>query len=181
MPHVRSGVTLLLLLAATPLLAGNHPVLRAKQPVPSEYIVVLEDNLPKGFEAVVGDLIIESRGRAITSYPEILRGFAVRMTDENAQKLAKHPWVKSVEENAVLSVAASQSVPSGPLVPNTSASMWYLDRIDQVNPWSSRLDGIFEYCATGEGVRVYVVDTGVLPSHSEFGTRVDSAPTLDRT
>ena len=41
---------------------------------------------------------------------------------------------------------------------------WNLDRIDA----HSGLDDTFNYTATGEGTTVYVVDTGVRISHTEF-------------
>ena len=41
---------------------------------------------------------------------------------------------------------------------------WNLDRIDA----RTGLDDTFNYTATGEGTTVYVVDTGVRISHTEF-------------
>jgi subtilisin family serine protease len=51
--------------------------------------------------------------------------------------------------------------------------LWHLDRIDQVG---GALDGRFDRRSTGAGAVVYVMDTGVMATHSEFraagGTRV---------
>ena len=47
--------------------------------------------------------------------------------------------------------------------------LWNLDRIDQVHP---DLDGTFNRSNRGEGSVVYVMDTGVMASHGEFGRRV---------
>lgn len=41
------------------------------------------------------------------------------------------------------------------------------------------MDGSYSWCADGTGVRIYIIDTGVLDSHSEFATnRVDTLPEL---
>lgn len=51
--------------------------------------------------------------------------------------------------------------------------LWHLDRIDQVG---GVLDGRFDRRATGAGAVVYVMDTGIMASHTEFsgpnGSRV---------
>lgn len=45
--------------------------------------------------------------------------------------------------------------------------LWHLDRIDQV---SSELDGKFDRRNGGAGGVIYIMDTGVMASHSEFAT-----------
>ena len=51
--------------------------------------------------------------------------------------------------------------------PSASDLLWHLDRIDQVD---SHLDGVYHRDQTGAGAVVYVMDTGVMASHSEFLT-----------
>ncbi|HVS33784.1 MAG TPA: S8 family serine peptidase [Thermoanaerobaculia bacterium] len=44
--------------------------------------------------------------------------------------------------------------------------LWHLDRVDQID---GQLDGLFDRRGGGVGSVVYVMDTGVLASHAEFG------------
>jgi subtilisin family serine protease len=49
--------------------------------------------------------------------------------------------------------------------------LWHLDRIDQIDP---HLDGVYHRDQSGAGAIVYVMDTGVMASHSEFLTTAGS-------
>jgi subtilisin family serine protease len=48
---------------------------------------------------------------------------------------------------------------------------WGLDRIDQRN---RPLSGTYTYNFTGSGVRVYVIDTGIRTTHTQFGGRASN-------
>ena len=57
------------------------------------------------------------------------------------------------------------------LTPEAPTSLWGLDRIDQR---TLPLNNQFSRAFTGSGVTAYIIDTGVLSTHSEFGGRVSS-------
>ena len=57
---------------------------------------------------------------------------------------------------------------AGRALTTQTSPVWGLDRIDQV---SLPLDSKYNYASNGNGVKVYVVDTGIRLSHSQFGGR----------
>ena len=57
---------------------------------------------------------------------------------------------------------------AGRALTTQTSPAWGLDRIDQV---SLPLDSKYNYASNGNGVKVYVVDTGIRLSHSQFGGR----------
>lgn len=81
------------------------------------------------------------------------------MTPEEAAAAATDPGVIAVDPNAQLASAATQ--PSPP---------WGLDRSDQND---LPLDGSFTYSDTaGEGTTLYIIDSGINPTHTEFAGRL---------
>ena len=79
------------------------------------------------------------------------------MSEKDAERLSEDFRVKFVEEDAVMTADATQSNPP-----------WGLDRIDQHN---LPLNATYNYNWTGSGVRVYVIDTAIRTSHTQFGGR----------
>jgi hypothetical protein len=67
------------------------------------------------------------------------------------------------------SVASNVVVPTSSEVARSIASVWGIDRIDER---ASVADGYLSMPSRGQGIRVYVVDTGVRASHSEFTNRI---------
>lgn len=60
--------------------------------------------------------------------------------------------------------------------PHSWPVQWHLDRLDQDHTSShAPLDGSYQPIGTGEGVDVYVLDSGVKYDHSEFEFRAKFA------
>ena len=134
---------------------------RADKRIANQYIVVLKDDVAD----VEGEAIRLARDfggdrNGTHTYQRALKGFSVRMPEQQAARLADDPRVAFVEEDAVVSLGATQ----------TNAT-WGLDRIDQRD---LPLNTTYNFDATGSGVRAYIVDTGIRATHTQFGGRVIS-------
>ena len=131
--------------------------------IPGRYIVTLNQaavSVSAGGPPARAVPRIPDRHRAEPGRPLwLINGFvAVDLDEDDVEALLTDPRVASVEPDVVVRVQSTQT-----------GAVWNLDRIDQrVLP----LDGTFGYGPTGAGVTAYVVDTGILSSHAEFGDRV---------
>jgi hypothetical protein len=151
----RSMITLALAaIFSASAIAGTEPVRRVQEPVHGQYLVALR-NLPAADVAVfAGDIARGYEGQVRAVFQHASTGFAIYLSDAQAEKLAKHPNVDFVEEVAIVHASAS---------PQTSAP-WQLDRIDQ----ATGTDGLYHYSETGANSLIYVIGQGVYRDHSEF-------------
>jgi aqualysin 1 len=132
--------------------------------IANHYIVVLDEDAT-GPDADVGaaaaraEQVIQRTpaGRVTHVYAAALSGFAAEMTEEEAIALSEDPDVRFVEEDSVVEAWATQSNPP-----------WGLDRIDQRD---RPLSATYSYTRTGSGVNVYIIDTGIRRTHTQFGGR----------
>lgn len=161
----------------------SHPTKfrRAKRPIANEYIVVLKRDTPSSqVDELANALAHAHGGRVLGVLRDAVKAFLIRLPEQAAIALAKNHQVLLVEQNAQSEpVEEPESVVYGyepyggseELLPEAaqSGAPWSLDRIDQrSNPF---LDGVYRYNRTGQGVDAYVIDTGILLTHNEFGGR----------
>lgn len=132
--------------------------LRVGKPIPNQYIVVLNDNVPGSEVALRAGEMTRPLGANIGHiYRSTLKGFSATMSEAAAIALSLDPQVEFVEEDGVASVGTTQTNPG-----------WGLDRTDQAN---LPLDLAYTYNETGTGVNAYIIDTGVRTTHQDFGGR----------
>ena len=141
----------------------------ANQPIEGQYIVVLKDEVASLAHETnaaqrprVADMarqMASKHGAKVrASFSHALRGFVVRADDKALQRLLLDDRVAYVEEDGIISIAATQS-----------NATWGLDRIDQRN---LPLDTSYTYNTNATGVHAYIVDTGVLGTHTQFTGRM---------
>jgi hypothetical protein len=168
----------------------------AAEPVAGKYIVALSP-FTTDVPGVAGKLAAQYHGRVLTVWRLAVKGFWIEISAENAARLAKDKRVVSIEEDA--QVHSSDSRTTGtpePGIPGISPKagappdpLWHLTRIshrenstghsnsDRTAPnfdanyyrYTSSNTGV---AADGRRVTVYLIDTGVMAAHREFGGRL---------
>ena len=166
MKKILTAVALLALPALAPAAEEGIRIPEGARLIPNSYIVVLNDEDPSrpsglSLSIIAVDFAARYRGTVSYVYESALRGFAISMKEEAALKLAADPRVAFVEQDSVVYAIATQSGPT-----------WGIDRIDERD---LPLSGTYTYNDTaGNGVRAYIIDTGIRTSHSDFGGRASA-------
>src|SRR5258708_23677380 len=146
--------------------AQKRRVRQATNRIPNHYIVQLDENVI-GRDAVQPE--VETRGHFLTSfyggtvttvYSSAIKGFAVEMTPEQAEKMNMDESVRAIEQDQI--VSASSTEMNAP---------WHLDRVDQR---SLPMDTMYNYTSMGTGVNIYIIDSGIRSTHVDFGGRADA-------
>lgn len=185
---VRYFIGIVAVISALAALPADAAFIRGGKPIKGRYIVTLHDNVHGNVGALATALTRGHQGRLLATMEHAMRGFGVEMTEARAIALSHHPWVKLVEEDEEFQLSgapglfdfSSTKKPSR-IETNADAcpwqgsyylcsyandTFWALDRIDNAaGIYSTKA---YAYYSTGQGVRAYVVDSGVYKDHVEF-------------
>lgn len=139
----------------------------AEDPVRGQYIVVIKPGAARlageagpGMQIAdaVDRLLGKHGGQLLYGYDHVLRGYSLKADDETLAALLADPIVDYVEEDGRVTASATQ----------TSAP-WGLDRSDQRD---LPRNGTYDYATTASSVHAYIIDSGILPTHSQFTNRM---------
>jgi subtilisin family serine protease len=136
---------------AAPVMAAS-----ANARIPGRYIVVFKSTT-LDVSGVARALAASAGGQMGYLYDGVIKGFSVTLPPFAVAVLARSPFVELVEEDQIMIASAIQR-----------RATWGIDRLDQRN---LPLNASYSYTATGSGVNAYIVDTGILPTHTEFQSR----------
>ena len=119
--------------------------------IPGRFIVTLREG------ASPAAVARENGVRPDFVYTTVLNGFAGSMSEAARAGLLRDARVARVEQDGIVRKSTTQS-----------NATWGLDRTDQR---ALPLSKTYTYTNTGAGVTAYIIDTGIMPSHNEFGGR----------
>ncbi|MCI2419664.1 S8 family peptidase [Saccharopolyspora sp. K220] len=132
-----------------------HPQAQA-QDTADVYIVNLKDGIaPQG---VAEELGVQARH----VYNKSINGFSAKLTPEQLDSIRANGKVENISQSYKVEVEPSTAP--------KAVSSWGLDRLDQP---ALPLDDTYAPAGTGEGVTAYIIDTGIDPSHPDFGGRAE--------
>lgn len=95
-------------------------------------------------------------------FENAFKGVTVRLNEKQLAGLSNNPNILIIEKDSPVALVE-------PLAVSTQANApWGLDRIDQL----TGRDSTYKFATSGVGVSAYVIDTGILSSHANFGGRV---------
>jgi len=155
--------TLVILFALFSVVFSLAPLHTTKEVIQDSYIVVFADDTPT--EQLVSDLVSLQQAYNISydfTYQYTIKGFAASLDTVQLSQIRGHPRVKFVEQNGVVRM-------SQPGCTLTTTPSWGLTRCSQRYP---DLDGSYSYpSGGGAGVNVYVIDTGMRVTHTDFAGR----------
>lgn len=139
---------------ATPVPITAPAVDRDTTLIPDAYLVTFR----QGAEPTVALRALKTTARL--TFGKDINGFAATLSPTQVKELSHSADVVSIEQDAWHNNVLDVTQPNPPA--------WGIDRIDQTN---LPLSASYTYNATAPSVHAYIIDSGVDPSHANFGGR----------
>lgn len=145
--------------------ASSLELLKVKEPVADQYIVLFKKNIS---ESVRQSHIDAQNATILYTYDfPGFAGYAAEMHSNSLESILASPLVKSVEQNGVMRISDEPVAPMACLA--QEGATWGLVRSAEED---LVITGEYKYKeGIGANVVGYVIDTGIYLDHSEFGGR----------
>lgn len=133
--------------------------------IDGQYIVVFKDTVAlsgKGMNAAMGGVALRGKSSRVDVQFDVIPAFSAQLEPDDLDAIRRNPDVAFVEEDQMMYATAIKP----------AAGSLEIDRHDHcpITDDSSFNDNT----CNGAGVLIYVVDTGIRATHSQFGTRVNT-------
>jgi subtilisin family serine protease len=162
----------LILLSLLSLSLGFVDVTNREYPhVPDEYLITYHLNTTEDDAKAHWGLMATRGVEFIHQYNVgFMKGFAARITDQSViEQLQHEPIVMAIEMNGIVELFQKTCTGITP-----TAASWGLARISFDGDVSAGLREAFYYdtgAYSGAGTTVYIIDTGIMETHVDFGGR----------
>jgi aqualysin 1 len=138
--------------------------------IPDQYIVVFRSSV-RDVRGLSDALVRAHGGSRLFVYEHALKGFAATLPPQAVDAIRRNPNVLLIEEDVMDYLPEPEELDEPYAIEQGSAT-WGLDRIDQRD---LPLNSLYTYAATGAGVNVYIIDSGIRFTHNQFGGRAINA------
>jgi aqualysin 1 len=128
--------------------------------IPGSYIVVFRPGVSNPAH-LARQLVGVAHGTLRHTYASAIKGFAAELPGNAVEALRHNPNVAYVEQDGTVELFGGGTQPAPP-------APWGLDRMDQR---ALPLSLSYTWGTSGEGVSVYIIDTGIRTTHVDFGGR----------
>lgn len=158
--------------AAIPTMSQAAEFKTAREPVAGQYIVVFNTDFVarpgeqsrKPDPVTLSAQLANDYGLQVEmAYTHALQGFVTKANEKQLARLLEDHRIALIEEDGIVHATATQT-----------GATWGLDRVDQRD---LPLNSTYVYNGTASNVRAYILDTGILATHADFGGRVQSGYT----
>ncbi|HEV7921559.1 MAG TPA: S8 family peptidase [Thermoanaerobaculia bacterium] len=154
---------------AAPLYAGSGKIEKKNRKIRDHYLVMFDDSFQPNVKQLTKELGGKHAIKILSVWEDGVRGMAIETTEKVAEVIARDPRVASIEEDQEIDLDCVGDCRNKQLSSRCADGKvpWQLDRIDQR---ALPMDNKYISCASGhgEGVRAYVVDSGVVQLHTDF-------------
>jgi len=132
--------------------------------IPGQYIVVFKPGTPRNAIATAQERVKGLGGTVMHTYTSALLGFSVKLPTDGLRAQRALEELRAVPGVSHIEVDQVGTLNTVELNPPTG--------LDRTSERLLPLDNRYTYSETGSGVHVYIIDTGIEATHTEFGGRV---------